>query len=119
MPNTEPLLDKAAGNQNKFHMQEKDAFQSWIRELRKSCDNQIISPTVKTAKKDQSTERAVEPYPIHTLKTNTKVKCLTPNFCWTRPQAIKINSTCRRKIVFNLGYGNYEKAAIIKLSAQL
>ena len=54
MPNTELLLDKAAGNQNKFHMQEKDSFQSWIRELRKSCDNQIISPTVKTAKKDQS-----------------------------------------------------------------
>ena len=54
MPYTELLLDKAAGNQNKFHMQEKDSFQSWIRELRKSCDNQIISPTVKTAKKDQS-----------------------------------------------------------------
>ena len=54
MLNTELLLDKAAGNQNKFQMQGKDSFQSWIRELRKSCDSQIISPTVKTAKKDQS-----------------------------------------------------------------
>ena len=54
MPNTELLLDKAAGSQNNFHMQEKDSFQSWIRELRKSCDNQIISPTVITAKNDQS-----------------------------------------------------------------
>ena len=54
MPNTEFLLDKAAGNQNQFHMQEKDSFQSWIRELRKSCDNRIISPTVKGAKKEQS-----------------------------------------------------------------
>ena len=54
MPNTELLLDKAAGNQNKLHMQEKDSFQSWIRELRKSCDKQIISTTVKLAKKDQS-----------------------------------------------------------------
>ena len=54
MPDTELLLDKAAGNQNKFHIQEKDYFQSWIRELRKSCDNPIISPTVKTTKKDQS-----------------------------------------------------------------
>ena len=54
MPNTELLLDKAVANQNKFHVQEKDFFQSWIRELRTSCDNQIISPTVKTAKKDQS-----------------------------------------------------------------
>ena len=35
MPSTELLLDKAAGNQNKFHMQEKDSSQSWIRELRK------------------------------------------------------------------------------------
>ena len=30
MPNTELLLDKAAGNQNKFHMQEKDSFQRWV-----------------------------------------------------------------------------------------
>ena len=54
MPNTELLLDKAAGNQNKFHMQKKDSYQSWTRELRKSCDKQIISATVKTVKKDQS-----------------------------------------------------------------
>ena len=54
MLNTELLLDKAAGNQTKFHMQEKDSFQSWIRELRKSCGKQIISPIVKTVKKDQS-----------------------------------------------------------------
>ena len=54
MPNTELLLDKAAANQNKFHIQEKDSFQSWIRKLRKSGDNQIISPNLKTAKKDQS-----------------------------------------------------------------
>ena len=30
MPNTELLLDKAASNQNKFHMQEKDSFQRWV-----------------------------------------------------------------------------------------
>ena len=54
MLNTELLPDKAAGNQIQFHMQEKDSFQSWIRELRKRCDNQIISPIVKKAKKDQS-----------------------------------------------------------------
>ena len=37
MPNTELLLDKAAGNQNKFHMQNKDFFQSWIRNYEKAA----------------------------------------------------------------------------------
>ena len=45
MPNVELLLDKVAGNQNKFHVKEKDSFQHWVSVTHINESNWITKPS--------------------------------------------------------------------------
>ena len=74
------------------------------RNIEKAAVIKISAQLWKQPKKTNQSNELWSHIQFTRQKTKTNDKCLTPNFYWTRPQAIKINSTCRRKILFNAGF---------------